>query len=168
MTTATATKPASDKQVNLIRRLCDEQGIDLFEFANGVLEENDFDTSHLTGGRDGTASQLITALFAAKPAREGTTKVDPEEGLYRVEDEIVRIKLSKSGNWYAQLAMKRPGRTTFTWEYLGKRINMTDSQAMTTAEAGQYLGYCMLCNAELTDPDSIARGIGPVCAKKGV
>lgn len=166
MPTATAIKPASDKQISLIRKLCDERGLDLFAFANGVLEENDFDTSHLTGGRDGTASQLITALFASKPAREGTTKVDPDEGLYRVEDEIVRIKLSKSGNWYATMAMKRPGRTTITWEYLGKRINMDEALALTDAEAGQYLGYCVRCNAELTDPDSIARGLGPVCAKR--
>lgn len=173
MSTATATKPASDKQVNLIRTLCDERGLDVDATVSARFGA-DISIDILTGGRDGQASDLITFLFASKPAREGTTKVDPEPGLYRVgtgfdkDDFIVRIKLSKSGNWYAQTAIKRPGRTTFVWEYLGKRINMAGAIRYTDEEAGKFLGYCVRCNAELTDPVSIARGIGPVCAKKGV
>lgn len=167
MPTATApTKQMSDKQRNLITSLCAERGMDV---AQTVAERFGADVAldDLTGGRDGQASDLISTLFAIKrPAREGTTKADPAEGLYRVDDEIVRIKLSKSGNWYAQMAMKRPGRTTFTWEYLGKRINMADAQVIADDEAGRYLGYCIRCCAELTDPESIARGMGPVCAKR--
>lgn len=166
MPTATAPKLMSDKQRNLIVSLCAERSMDV---AQTVAQRFGADVTldDLTGGRDGQASDLISTLFAIKrPAREGTTKVDPTEGLYRVDDEIVRIKLSKSGNWYAQMAMKRPGRTTFTWEYLGKRINMTDAQPIEDAEAGKFLGYCVRCCAELTDPVSIERGMGPVCAKR--
>lgn len=166
MSTATATKPASDKQVNLIRTLCGERGLDVTATVTGRFG-TDIDIDTLTGGRDGQASDLITFLFASKPAREGTTRVDPEAGLYRVEDQIVRISVSKSGNWYAQMGLKVPGRKTLQWDYLGKRINMAGAVKMTDIEAGQFIGYCMRCSALLEDPDSIAAGIGPVCAKKG-
>ena len=165
---AAQTKPASEAQIALIKRLCAERDIDMFEFGGKLLEENDFDTRHLTGGRTGTASQMISALFEIGRGLDGTTKKDPEPGIYLVADEIiVRIVISKSGNWYAQQAMKQAGRTTFKWDYLGKRVDMRGARKLTDAEAGQFFGYCMRCNAELTDPESIARGIGPVCAKKG-
>ncbi len=35
------------------------------------------------------------------------------------------------------------------------------------AEAyGHMTGHCCICNRELTNPDSVARGIGPICADK--
>ncbi len=33
----------------------------------------------------------------------------------------------------------------------------------TVARYGQEYGFCMVCGAELTDPNSVAAGIGPVC-----
>lgn len=33
-------------------------------------------------------------------------------------------------------------------------------------EYGRMTGACSCCNRELTNPESIERGIGPVCAKK--
>ena len=162
MPTATAARPISDKQRDLIMRLHDELG-----------QPVAIDLDTLTGGKDGSASRYISGLFAVKAqagggAKSGTTKVDPKPGLYKVDDDmIVRIRMSKSGNWYAQQAMKRPNRATITWDYLGKRINMSRAVPVDDAEAGKFLGYCVRCCAELTKPESIARGMGPVCAKKG-
>lgn len=34
------------------------------------------------------------------------------------------------------------------------------------AESGRETGICLMCGRELTDPASIAEGIGPVCAGK--
>jgi hypothetical protein len=35
------------------------------------------------------------------------------------------------------------------------------------AEAyGHLTGHCCICNRELTNPESVARGIGPICADK--
>lgn len=31
---------------------------------------------------------------------------------------------------------------------------------------GQQTGICSCCNAELTNPESIALGIGPICREK--
>jgi hypothetical protein len=169
--TSTETKPASEKQVNLIVNLCGERGLDVAEMIAARFGE-DVTLDTLTGGREGQASDLITHLFSVKrPATEGTTpaKAAPAEGFYRVDDDIVRIQVSKAGNWYARMAKvpaEDSGRKSLDWDYLGKRIDMRNAVAMTEAEAGRFLSYCVMCGAELTDPDSIARGIGPVCATK--
>lgn len=163
--TAPTAKPASDKQLALITKLAAERGIDL----------GGHDLSALTGGRTGTASELITELFKIeRPATEGTTRVDPEAGFYRVKLSqdvvgIVRIQVSKAGNWYAKLAKKPAegsGRKSLDWDYLGKRIDMSNAVAMTEVEVGKFLGYCVRCGAELTVKESIERGMGPTCAKR--
>lgn len=165
MTAPTITgKPVSDRQRALISRLLDEK----------VIEDTVAEALHTMIADMQTtkqASAIIDMLFALprKDATEGTSRVEPTDGLYRVGDDIVRIKVSKSGNWYAQRAMKpgpNSGRKSLIWDYLGKRIDMHGAEALADEEAGKFLGYCVRCNAELTDPDSIARGIGPVCAKK--
>jgi hypothetical protein len=154
---STKTKAATDKQLGLITRLAPERGFDL----------SSIDLASLTGGRDGTASALITALFGmSNVSGQGTTKVDPDAGLYRVNEDLVRVKVSKSGNWYAELAVKVPGRKSLKWDYLGRRIDLGGGVKLSEAEAGQFVGYCVMCGALLEDPDSIARGIGPVCVKK--
>lgn len=52
--------PASDKQTALIVKLSDQTGMDLDETLRLV---GSTDISELTGGRDGTASELISALI---------------------------------------------------------------------------------------------------------
>lgn len=155
--TETQTKPASEKQISLIDKLAGERAFDL----TGI------DLESLTGGRNGSASALISTLFGMPRADgQGTTKVDPEAGFYRVDTDIVQVRISKSGNWYAQLAVKVPGRKSLKWDYIGKRIDMRTAERMTEVEAGRFYGFCMMCGALLEDPDSIERGIGPVCAKR--
>lgn len=38
--------------------------------------------------------------------------------------------------------------------------------ARTAVAYGQRTGRCCICNLELTDPESIERGIGPICATR--
>jgi hypothetical protein len=161
-------KPASEKQVNLIVNLCGERGLDVAELIAARFGD-DVTLDTLTGGRQGTASDLITHLFSIKrPATEGTTpaKSAPEPGFYRVDDSVVRIQVSKAGNWYARLAKvpaEDSGKRSLDWDYLGKRIDMRNAVAMTEAEAGRFLVHCVRCGAELTNDDSKAAGMGPVC-----
>jgi hypothetical protein len=44
---------------------------------------------------------------------------------------------------------------------LGKAIPLTQAEA---AAKGKAVGFCIRCGATLTDPVSVANGIGPVCA----
>jgi hypothetical protein len=63
-----------------------------------------------------------------------------------------------------------------TWTYvrngkamLANLVNIGQANILTLEEAvaiGQAVGHCVMCGAQLTDPESIRRGIGPVCATK--
>jgi hypothetical protein len=54
-----------------------------------------------------------------------------------------------------------PGGDDFLQSAAGVRL--TKDQA---AEFGHTHGSCLICMKELTDPESVARGIGPVCATR--
>jgi hypothetical protein len=90
--------------------------------------------------------------------------------MYRNEDGVYRVKMSNSGNLYANRfdpeAQSKSGR--FVYER-GAIYNLSPSNRMTVDEArsiGVESGICCVCGIELTDPKSVERGIGPVCAKK--
>jgi hypothetical protein len=57
-----------------------------------------------------------------------------------------------------------------TFEYAGAANRFVHPEGRLTLEEakafGQLYGYCCVCGTELTDPESIAAGIGPVCATK--
>jgi hypothetical protein len=52
---------------------------------------------------------------------------------------------------------------------IAMRKRLEDIEADPEAAAalhGRVSGRCSICNRDLTDPESIARGIGPICAEK--
>jgi Family of unknown function (DUF6011) len=62
------------------------------------------------------------------------------------------------------------GKTKGKWGYNGGAVKaasvLTGQKAMTLEEAGTYgltHGFCIRCGRTLTDPVSVAKGIGPVC-----
>lgn len=60
---------------------------------------------------------------------------------------------------------------TWVWVYEGKKpFAILTPEALVGIEQaaafGHEFGRCLNCNAELTDPDSVARGMGPTCAKR--
>lgn len=143
----TTTYPASLKQVGFIKSLVSERGYaEAIEF--GALTSAD-------------ASALITKLLAM-PTAGGVN----EEGMYRRGDEIFRIQRSlETGNFYAKkldvVEMKfiyAPGAVKF--------LSVKDKMTLDEAKAfGVETGFCCVCAKFLTDPKSVANGIGPVCAK---
>lgn len=100
----------------------------------------------------------------------------PGEGFYMLQQlvdggvhlSIVKVQIAKhgSGNVYA----KRLDPITGRFEYESGLINRMDgARNMTPEDAKMYgdlYGRCFKCGAELTDEQSIARGMGPVCAAK--
>ena len=107
--TAPTTTPATWRQVRMIRELAAERGYDL----------DGLDIGDLTGGREGTASELITKLLKLKGGLNGTTPkdFDVHPGMYRTpQGDTIEVVISKRGQWYA----KRDGG------YIGKRVNVKD------------------------------------------
>jgi len=105
-----------------------------------------------------------------RPARVVQANPVSEIGMYRKDGVVFRVKRSRqSGNLYAMrynpLAPVKSER--FTYER-GGLFRLSADDRMTLAEAqdaGHEFGICCVCGAELSDPNSVARGIGPVCAR---
>ena len=164
MTTTTKTIPAATtKQLDLISDLMGKKFFDADAQAKFDAEFTDYKSSVKT------ASSLISFMFKLPLKETVANRFNPEPGMYRMDDALYRVKVSRTGNWYAEVAVKpepESGRKSLKWDYLGKRVNLSTAEALSDAEAGKFVGYCVRCNAELTVLESIERGMGPVCAKK--
>jgi hypothetical protein len=119
------------------------------------------------------ASRLIEVLKSAP--RKGLVPAVAQRvvgealrvGMYRTQDgEMYRVHESReTGRLYA----KHLNVLEFKFEYAqGAIYRLTPSDRMSLEEAcafGVQTGFCCVCGKFLTDPDSVARGIGPVCAR---
>jgi hypothetical protein len=90
------------------------------------------------------------------------------EGYFLRGGEVYKVRTSKAGNRYATMLTIEGGRGR--WEYVTGAIrNLTEGDRITlekAAEFGHLHGLCAICGRTLTDPASVERGIGPVCATR--
>lgn len=104
---------------------------------------------------------------AAPAARPSATLSAPAtEGIYRRDGVIYKVQraIHGSGRLYAKELVE--GRFVMA---AGAIKLLSQADRMTTEEAaawGALYGRCIRCQADLTDEDSIARGMGLVCATK--
>jgi hypothetical protein len=90
-------------------------------------------------------------------------------GVYKRGEEIYRvIKGRQSANTYAQrLTVDFNGAPT--WVYEGGMVFELKVEELISpevaAQMGRSVGYCVICGRFLTDAESVAKGIGPVCEK---
>jgi hypothetical protein len=98
----------------------------------------------------------------SRPAAERVT-----EGMYEMDGNVYRVKLSGAGRLYAMLLVITNGTGSF--EYAPGIINRLRSEHRMTLERASQLSvqyhFCVRCAKELTRESSIARGLGPVCAE---
>ena len=91
----------------------------------------------------------------------------------------VRVRHAQKGSWTgwtfvddgAEYGSRRNyGRQDPAGKYNGKIQSQLRAIAADPKEAmaryGRETGTCGVCSRPLEDPESVARGIGPVCAKK--
>jgi hypothetical protein len=139
---------ASDKQVAFINSLLSER-----------VFSGEVDFANLTSKG---ASDLIGQLLTA-PKQASTLAV----GMYQLANgEIYRVQASReTGRLYAKHLDLING---FEYE-AGAIYKITAGDRMTLDQAklfGVETGFCCVCGILLTDPKSVANGIGPVCAKR--
>lgn len=138
---------ASPKQVSFIQALAAERDVAMPDVA--ALSKSD-------------ASALIEQLIAM-PKAGAVVAV----GMYQTQDgAIYRVQASReSGNLYAKRLNLAGG---FDYE-MGAIRNLKSTDKMTLEVAktfGMETGLCCVCGAFLTDPKSVAQGIGPVCSSR--
>lgn len=97
-----------------------------------------------------------------------TTTLTP--GMYRVDDTFYKVQTSQTGNLYAKRLVLNPNNDGAYFEYApGVVRSLTVWDRLTLDEAkrfGALYGTCVVCGRLLSDPKSVAAGIGPVCAKR--
>ena len=118
------------------------------------------------------ASSTIALLLKAPRATTPEEKTDIEAGVYVSEESGFYIRVyfgQESGRMLAKQVSFNEG--TVSYAYLGAAIKhvTADYRRCTLEEVGalgQFSGTCAHCGRRLDDPESVDRGIGPVCAEK--
>lgn len=148
---------ATERQVAFARKLIAErqapEGMDASLIHPELLSKRD-------------ASTFIDVLLSW-PKRPATAPEDVEEGFYVVGTHVAKVQraIHGSGHLYAKRL------TEEGWVFWPRALPIVarEGRRMTAEEAGEYgrlYGFCIACGATLTDEESIARGIGPICATK--
>lgn len=141
---------ASDKQVAFINSLLGER-----------VFSGEVDFANLTSKG---ASDLIGQLLNA-PRK--TTSEPLAVGMYQLANgDIYRVQASReNGNLYAKRLDLIDG---FVYEQGAiRKVKASDRMTLEQAKLfGVETGFCCVCGIFLTDPKSVANGIGPVCAKR--
>ena len=147
-----------------------------------------YDTSNIHAGKTGTAKDEASARALANrywveyrdagrrqaplTARISDNRVPA--GRYAVEIDgrlgFFKVDRPTEGRWAGFVFIKQMASDT---EYLvrGERRNLVYAAIATSPTAasvryGREIGACGVCGRTLTDEDSRARGIGPICADK--
>lgn len=172
--TTTITRPATAKQAWFVRKLIAERTASLAALpgaADNLLA--DFCADKALDTRQ--ASTLINALMSlptnSTPIRAkqlARPVVDP--GYYVTADGVVYVVVENRAGTatYAKRMVVTDGRGS--WEYApggtAALAGLAPLSVERAAELGHQHGVCMICGRGLTDPDSVRRGIGPVCSAK--
>lgn len=167
MNTLTTNRMATAPQENLIDRLLEERDL-------GDTNRASVAAARERGLTAREASGMIDWLFQVpRKAQEPTQHVDGAavtEGYYLQEDTVYKVVKAKStGNLYAK-ALHTSDYGRASWDYAPGAMRHLRGAARLTleqaAEMGTRCGVCVVCGATLTDPESVERGIGPVCAAR--
>jgi hypothetical protein len=163
MATIATISPATDRQISYLTHLLNTR-TELAQVRVELLSRIESGTLDKS-----LASRSIDRLTnAPKVVATPTAPTAPiEVGMYRVNGDIFRVvKSRESGNLYAKrLNMLAEGNAQFVYS-AGAIRTLTAEDRMTLAEAkawGVEFGFCCVCAAMLTNPISVAAGIGPVC-----
>lgn len=169
--------PATDRQLDYIRALKDGRVID--DKWRARIERD------LAAGMTKLAASKVIDWLLKQPRPTAAVAKVTGTVSARSNPPVPTVGHYKhNGILYAVVDRKRGRRTTRvlkqlhqnpdgSWSWRGALIGWRDLvpvwQALTLNEAAKFghtTGTCLVCARTLTDPESVARGIGPVCASR--
>lgn len=123
----------------------------------------------LTERQEASARSMYAKAQERQAGRQAQAPANPvtEVGMYRLGDNIYRVKLSQAGRLYA-MRFTPEGESRFVYEG-GAIHRLSADNRMTVADAqavGAQVGMCCVCGRDLIVAENIERGIGPVCARR--
>lgn len=159
------TNPATDKQLDYIRVLVDQK----YPTVERAQYLDFLDNAVISKSR---ASEIITLLKTLPNVFTQETEThaeDVEVGLYLVDGVAYKVKRAVYGSGYLYACPWSEALQGFGEKEAGAIRKIRASHRMTVEQAGPYglaMSACAHCGRDLTDEDSIARGLGPICAGK--
>lgn len=119
------------------------------------------------------ASEIIDILKELPKINHNTQAYTPNEdvevGLYRVDGVAYKVKRAVYGSGHLYACPWDEEAQGFGEKEVGAIRKIRASHRMTLEEAGPYglaMSACAHCGRPLTDENSIALGLGPICAGK--
>jgi hypothetical protein len=107
-----------------------------------------------------------TEMAVVRPAPKAAANAPL--GFHAFDGSVYKVVESKTGNLYAKVLVPSGTDKRGSWEYAAGAVrNLSADTKMSADDAaafGHEHGICAICGALLTNPESIARGIGPICA----
>lgn len=156
MTTTATHRLASEKQIAFFERLYAERDFDIPQIH---LMHECAQIGTLTSSAASRGIDILLGLPKKLVVHEDGETLG--EGYYWQEGLIYKVQTSGAGRLYAKVFSEHG------YEYApGAMRHLTTATRLTlgqAAEAGVKTGRCVICAKELTDPESVERGIGPVC-----
>lgn len=158
------TNPATDKQIDYIRVLVDQK----YPTAERAKYMEFLDAATISKSR---ASEIITLLKTMPNVFTRETEIhaeDVEVGLYLVDGVAYKVKRAVYGSGRLYACRWDEESKGFEKE-AGAIRKIRASHRMTLEQAGPYglaMSACAHCGRDLTDENSIALGLGPICAGK--
>ncbi len=122
----------------------------------------------LTERQQAAAEKMRTEAKARNEGNAPQPAVDPEPGFYVVDGTFYRVQFNKDETRVYGKMFHDEGKF---WEYVGRKpFGMLTADTKVTVEDaakfGHAHGVCLMCGRTLSDPQSVAQGIGPICIKK--
>jgi hypothetical protein len=175
-------KPASEKQLGLIKRLAGEKVVPVggTNSAEAVCYERFLDVMGDKPIAGAEASQVIDWMFTL-PRKPQEKVAGLSEGIYLAPNgDVIKVQAARgSGNLYCKVAVHKGtierlnlhGEVVnFEYVYAPGLIKWIRPEMRMTAEmAEEYslkFNSCMWCGRPLKAAKSVAKGMGPTCAKK--
>lgn len=142
------------------------QSLSRFYVAKGYLTPKQIAAGSSMRAKCEARNAERAAAAPAAPSAPARRRVEAPGMFRRSDGSIFKVQAARgSGNLYAKLLLDGGG-----FAYAAGAINSLgedDRLSLDDAKAfGRETGICCCCGAELTNPDSIAAGIGPICAAK--
>lgn len=145
--------------------------------AKGVLNCVVADARRDTRGPAPRPGVVPTATSGAPGPQEGPQRAALSPGIYSLTEDgqtaIFKVQAAVHGSkhlYAKRLIATEGGETKGKFEFeKGAISRLTPEDRMSLEDAkkfGAIYGVCIVCGALLTDDNSIANGIGPVCASK--
>lgn len=153
------TAVATEKQVDLITKLTSEKDWTNAPVAAPIQE--------MLAGVELSrkeASAIIDMMFKLPTVKKTTAKVT--DGFYVLNDTIYKVQTSPTtGNTYAK-QLTEDGAFAYAPGAIGKLAKAEKLTLELAKKYGKLYGMCVICGRTLTNEQSIADGIGPICGNK--